>query len=195
MKKILALLLTFILIFTFTISVSAVVSPKPDNYLDVYINRTGDGESSDPCEHVAVPEGDTLTITPSDDSDREFISWNFYDDDMKPAKPGVDFIIVQVIKEDGTPAEEGVDYTVKNGRIITKKGELISVVVKPISNPLYISEYFKGADIEFNTPDGETISPATGENINLYVVIALSTVILAAGATMIITGKKAFAKN
>ncbi len=195
MKKIFALVLTFVLIFTFSTSVAAVVSPAPDEYLDVYINRTGDGESSDPCEHVAVPEGDTLVITPSDDSDREFISWNFYDEDMKPAKPGVDFVIVSVTKEDGTPATNGVDYTVKDGKIITKNGELISVTVKPITTPLYISEYFKGADIEFNLPEGETISPATGENINLYVLVSLSVVILAAGATMLLTYKKAFAKN
>ncbi len=195
MKKIFALVLTFVLIFAFSTSVCAVVSPAPDNYLDVYINRTGDGESSDPCEHVAVPEGDTIVLTPSDDSDREFISWNFYDEDMKPAKPGTDFIIVSVTKEDGKPAKEGVDYTVKNGKIITKNGELISVTVKPISTPLYISEYFKGAKIEFNLPEGETISPATGENINLYVLIALSAVILTAGAAMVLTSKKAFAKN
>lgn len=195
MKKIFALILTFVLIFTFSTSVLAVVSPAPENYLDVYINRTGDGESSDPCEHVSVPEGDTVVLTPSDDSDREFIGWNFYDEDMKPAKPGVDFTIVSVEKEDGTPAKEGVDYTINNGKIITKNGELLTVTVKPISSPLYISEYFKGADIEFNVPGGETISPATGEGINTYVIVALSAVILAAGATMILTGKKAFAKK
>ena len=195
MKKLSALILVLVLLFTFSISAFAVKSPSGKEFYDVYINYTGSGKSSDVVEHNAVEKGETVTLTPSE-SDLDFIGWNFYDSDMKTAKEGTDYEIVSIKLEDGSAAVEGTHYTLKNGKILAKNGTILVVEIEPGTTPLYVSDVYKDVDIEFNLPDdGGTLSPSTGDSVNPAIVALLSFAILVSGAVATLTAKKAFAKN
>jgi len=191
MKKIFAVLLAVILIMTFSFSAMALVSPQGPAYNTIYINRTSSGESSEIAERVTVVEGESSLIVPTDSTKYEFLGWNIYTPDMKFAKEGVDYEIAAVKKADGTPAVEGTDYTKENGKIVAKDGKLISVDIRPLIDVIYVSENHKGVDIKFNISSSETLSPPTG--FDYSVVVILSTVILAVGALTIVS-KRAYSK-
>ncbi len=193
MKKILAILLTLVLVMGFSVSAMAVTSPGGVEYNDVYINRTSTGSSSQTAEHVSVKEGDTLELVPGD-SELEFLGWNFYNPDMKEAEIDKDFEIVSVKKADGTDAVKGTDYTIEGGKIVAKNGTVLKVVIKPIADKLYVSENFKGVDIKFNISDTESLSPVTGIDVNYTVVAILGFVLIASAAVAVVASKKAFNK-
>ena len=193
MKKILAILLTLVLVMGFSVSAMAVVSPGGVKYNDVYINRTSTGESSQTVEHVSVKEGNTLELVPGD-SKLEFIGWNFYTPDMEEAEIGKDFEIISIKKSDGTDAVEGKDYTIKGGKIVAKDGIILNVTIKPLVDVLYVSENFKGVDIKFNISDTESLSPVTGIDVNYTVVAILGFMLLASATVAVVASKKAFNK-
>ena len=68
MKRIISLTLVALLIFAFTISVSAKNSPTPKNYYSIHVSSEGSGTASASTDKVSIGSSDyvVLTATPKD---------------------------------------------------------------------------------------------------------------------------------
>ncbi len=189
MKKVLSLILAFVLVFALSASAFALRSPGGTEYSEVVINQTNTGSNSDVAQKVPVVDGDTITIEPGKSETLEFEGWKFYKDANKtPAVAGTDYEVVAVKLENGAAAVQGVDYTIEAGGIVALGGKYLTVVVKPLSDKLVVSSAFEGVDIEINEPDATP--PPTSDptaDVTVLVVAALVAVILAAGAMAVVS--------
>ena len=132
MKKLLAIVLTVVLVLSFSVTAFALKSPGGTVYYEVIVNRTNTGENSEVAEKVIVRENGSYELVPVENDEIAFEGWGFYDKDMNAAKLGEDFEIVGVTRADGTAAEEGVDYEIKNGEVVSKNGDYLKVKIKLI---------------------------------------------------------------
>lgn len=190
MKKVFAFALVVVLIMSFALPVFAYTSPGGSVFNEVFVNKTGDGSSEEDSEKIYVEEDSSLKIEPSKSDELEFKGFEIYTEDMKPAKEGKDFDLEKVLLDNGSEAKEGTDYEVKNGKIVSKNGKYLTIVIIPKVETLYVSDAFEGVDIEFNKPDGDKLSPETGVNMNVAAVTVMSLIILASAAMSIVSFKK-----
>ncbi len=190
MKKLLAVVLTIVLVLAFSVSSFALKSPEGTVYYEVIVNRTNTGDNSDVAEKVTVLENGTLELAPVENDEIKFEGWGFYTKNMNAAKEGKDFEIVSVTFADGTAAVKGEDYEIKNGKVVSKDGEYLNVTIKPLSDNLYVSELYKGVDVEITPPGGKPVSPPTGVNYNMAAVAALFALVFASGAVAVVAAKR-----
>ena len=190
MKKIFALILTVALILSFSVSAFALKSAGGTEFREVIVNRTNDGKNSSVADRVTVEKDGTIALKPVENDNREFEGWKFYKPNKSPALAGTDYEIVSVTLPDGTKAVEGTDYVVKNGEVVSLKGDYINVVIKPLSDTVYVSEAYEGVEIDFNVPK-DTVNPLTGESVNLSVIATLVMLVLG-GAALAVSSKRAF---
>ena len=144
MKKIFALILTVALILSFSVSAFALKSAGGTEYHEVIVNRTNDGKNSSVADRVTVEKDGTIALKPVENDNREFEGWKFYKPNKSPALAGTDYEIVSVTLPDGTKAVEGTDYVVEKGEIVSKNGAYLNVVIKPLSDTVYVSEAYEG---------------------------------------------------
>lgn len=187
MKKFIALILTVVLVLSFSVSAFALKSPGGNVYHEVIIDRTN-ANSSDVDERVTVKEGGELEIKPVGNNQKDFEGWEFYKPNMGAAEIGKDFEIVAVTKEDGSAAVKGTDYDIVGGKVVSKNGDYINVTIKPLVDTIYVSEAYKGGKADFNPPKGTVNSPVTG--MSLSVIMTLIAVILGGAALMVASRKK-----
>lgn len=187
MKKLMALILTVVLVLSFSVSAFALKSPGGNVYHEVIIDRTN-ANGSDVDERVTVKENSDLEIKPVGNDEKEFEGFEFFKPDMSAAEVGKDFEIVKVTKEDGSAAVKGTDYDVINGKVVSKNGDYINVTIKPLVDTIYVSEAYKGGKADFNPPKGTVNSPVTG--MSLSVVMMLVAVVLGGVALMVASRKK-----
>lgn len=192
MKKLLAVVLTLVLVLSFSVTAFALKSEGGTVYHEIIVNRTNEGSSSTTAERVTVKENGNLELKPVKNDERKFEGWKFYKPNMKAAVVGTDYEIVSVTKADGTKAVEGTDYEVKNGQIVSKNNEYLNVTIKPLSDTVYVSEAYKGVEIKFNVPKDTVNAPVTGESVNMGVVFALVMLLVAGAGVAVISSKRAF---
>lgn len=185
MKKLLAIVLTVVLVLSFSVSALALKSPGGTVYYEVIVNRTNTGDNSDVAEKVVVKEDGSLELAPVENDDIPFEGWGFYKKNGNAAKVGEDFEIVSVTLADGSAAKEGVDYEIKGGKVIAKNNDYLTVDIKPLKDDLMVSELYKGVDVEITPPGGKPVSPPTGVNFNMAIVAALFALVLVSGATAV----------
>ena len=190
MKRLFAIVLTVVLILTFSVSAFALKSPGGTVYYEVIINRTNTGSNSSVAEKVNVLEDGSLELTPVENDEIKFQGWAFYKKKMNAAIEGTDFEIVSVTFADGTPAVKGEDYTYKNGKVTSKNGDYLNVTIKPLSDSIYVSELYKGVDVVITPPGGKPVSPVTGVNFNMAAVAALFALVLLSGASAVVAAKR-----
>lgn len=190
MKKLLAIVLTVVLVLAFSVSAFALKSPGGTVYYEVIVNRTNTGDNSDVAEKVTVLEDGKLELAPIENDEIEFEGWGFYDKNMNAAKEGKDFEIVSVTLADGTAAVKGEDYEIKNGKVVSKNGDYLNVTIKPLSDNLYVSELYDGVDVEITPPGGKPVSPPTGVNYNMALIAALFALVLVSGAFAVVSAKR-----
>ena len=191
MKKVLSLILAFVLVFALSASAFALKSPGGTEYSEVVINQTNTGSNSQVAQKVPVIEGDNIKIEPGKSETLEFEGWKFYKDaDKTPAVEGTDYEVVEIKLENGAAAVAGVDYTIEAGGIKALGGKYLTVVVKPLSDKLVVSSAFQGVDIEINEP---TVTPPPTSDptadTSVVVLAVLVAVIVAAGAALIASKK------
>lgn len=185
MKKLLAIVLTIVLVLSFSVSALALKSPGGTVYYEVIVNRTNTGDNSDVAEKVIVKEDNSLELVPIENDDIAFEGWGFYKKNGNAAKVGEDFEIVSVTLPDGSPAKEGVDYEIKGGKVVAKNNDYLTVDIKPLKDDLMVSELYKGVDVEITPPGGKPVSPPTGVNFNIAAIAALFALVLVSGATAV----------
>lgn len=191
MKKLFAILLTVVLVLSFSVSAFALKSPGGTEYFEVIVNRTNTGENSQTAEKVTVSANGAIDLEPVENDDLDFEGWGFYKKNGAAAKEGVDFKIEGVTFADGTAAKEGVDYEIKGGKVVSKKGDYLTVSVKPLKDGIMISELYEGVDVEITPPGGgKPISPITGVNYNMAAIAALFALVLVSGATAVVAAKR-----
>lgn len=190
MKKLLAILLTVVLVLSFSVSAFALKSPGGTVYYEVVINRTNTGDNSDVAEKVTVLEDGSLELAPVENDEIDFEGWGFYKSNGAAAKEGVDFEIETVTLPNGAAAKEGVDYEIKGGKVIAKKGEYLTVTIKPLKDGIMVSELYEGVDVEITPPGGKPVSPPTGVNYNMALVVALLSLVLVSGAVAAASAKR-----
>lgn len=185
MKKILAIMLTVILVLSFSVSAFALKSPGGTVYFEVIVNRTNTGENSEVAEKVIVKENGTLELEPVENDDIEFEGWGFYKKNGNAAKIGEDLKIESVTKADGSVAKEGVDYEIKNGKIVSKNNEYLTVEIKPLKDGVMVSELYEGVDVEINVPGtNKPISPPTAD-FSMAVAGLLFALVVLSGASVV----------
>ena len=185
MKKILAIMLTVILVLSFSVSAFALKSPGGTVYFEVIVNRTNTGENSDVAEKVVVKENGTLELAPVENDDIAFEGWGFYKKNGNAAKIGEDLEIESVTKADGSVATEGVDYEIKNGKIVSKNNEYLTIEVKPLKDDVMISELYEGVDVEINVPGTDKpVSPPTAD-FSMAVAGLLFALVVLSGASVV----------
>ena len=191
MKKVLSIILALVLVCSFSFSAMALKSSGGTEYHKVVINQTHTGSNADKAQTEVVVKGDTIDVKPvaPKQEGAKFDAIAFFKDAAAKvaAVLGVDFEIVSVkFNSNGTAAVEGVDYKVDkaSGKVISLKGELLTVEVKPLADNLFISDSFKDAndkviveDIKFN---GVKSDP-TGDTYNTTVLAVLCLMIMGAG--------------
>lgn len=188
MKKLLAVLLTVILVLSFSVSAFALKSPGGTVYFEVLVNRTNTGENSEVAEKVKVFENGTIELAPVENDEIVFEGWGFYTKDMNAAKEGEDFEIVSVTFADGTVAVKGEDYVVEGGKVVSKNGEYLNVNIKPLGDGLQVSELYEGVDVEITPPkDDKPVSPPTGDFAAVAVLFAL---VVLSGAFTVVSAKR-----
>ncbi|MBE6728948.1 MAG: hypothetical protein E7568_01795 [Ruminococcaceae bacterium] len=188
MKKLLAVVLTVVLVLSFSVSAFALKSPGGTVYHEVIVNRTNDGASSETAERIVVKENGELELKPVENDQRDFEGWKFFKPNMEAAVEGKDFEIVAVTKKDGSKAVEGTDYEIKNGQVIPKDGAYINVTIKPLADTVYVSEVYKGVKIEFKVPDGTVNSPVTGASLSVVAILFAAVI---GGAALMLASRKA----
>lgn len=195
MKRIIALVLSLVLVLAFAVSAVALVSPGGLVYRKIIVNRTNTGTNSTQPEAfvVIVGENGTVTVVPKESETLTFEGWalfGFWNVTTKkgtPAKAGTDYEIIEVKLKDGTPAIEGVDYRLdKEGYISAIDGKLITVTIKPLIDMLYVSEAYEGVEIIFNLK--EPYSPDNGDTV---AALAAMVGVLALGG-LVLTRKRDF---
>lgn len=185
MKKILAIMLTVILVLSFSVSAFALKSPGGTVYFEVIVNRTNTGDNSDVAEKVVVKENGTLELAPVENDDIAFEGWGFYKKNGNAAKIGEDLEIESVTKADGSVAKEGVDYEIKNGKIVSKNNEYLTIEVKPLKDDVMISELYEGVDVEINVPGTDKpVSPPTAD-FSMAVAGLLFALVVLSGASVV----------
>jgi hypothetical protein len=185
MKKILAIMLTVILVLSFSVSAFALKSPGGTVYYEVHVNRTNTGDNSEVAEKVVVTEDGTLELKPIENDDIQFNGWGFYKKNGNAAKVGEDFEITSVSKPDGTVAVEGVDYEIKNGQVVAKNNEYLAVEIKPLKDGLSVSELYEGVDVEINVPGtNKPVSPPTAD-FSMAVAGLLFALVVLSGASVV----------
>ncbi len=185
MKKILAIMLTVILVLSFSVSAFALKSPGGTVYFEVIVNRTNTGENSDVAEKVVVKENGTLELAPVENDDIAFEGWGFYKKNGNAAKIGEDLEIESVTKADGSVATEGVDYEIKNGKIVSKNNEYLTIEVKPLKDDVMISELYEGVDVDINVPGTDKpVSPPTAD-FSMAVAGLLFALVVLSGASVV----------
>jgi hypothetical protein len=185
MKKILAIMLTVILVLSFSVSAFALKSPGGTVYFEVVVNRTNTGENSDVAEKVVVKENGTIELAPVENDDIAFEGWGFYKKNGNAAKIGEDLKIESVTKADGSVATEGVDYEIKNGKIVSKNNEYLTIEVKPLKDDVMISELYEGVDVEINVPGTDKpVSPPTAD-FSMAVAGLLFALVVLSGASVV----------
>ncbi|MEE0945920.1 MAG: hypothetical protein U0M42_03710 [Acutalibacteraceae bacterium] len=190
MKKIFALVLVVALVLSFSVPAFAIKSSGGTVYHEVIVNRTNDGKNSAVADRVTVEKDGTIALKPVENDSREFEGWKFYKPNKSPALAGTDYEIVSVTLANGQKAVEGTDYTVKNGEIVSVKGDYLNVVIKPLSDTVYVSEAYEGVEIKFNVPK-DTVNPLTGESVNLSVVFTLVMLVMG-GVVLAVSSKRAY---
>lgn len=190
MKKLLAIVLTLVLVLSFSVSAMALKSPGGTVYYEVLVNRTNTGENSDVAEKVIVKNDGSLELAPVENDDIAFEGWGFYKKNGNAAQAGVDFEVVSVTFADGSVAEEGVDYEIKDGKVIAKNNEYLTVDIKPLKDDLMISELYEGVDVEITPPTDKPVSPPTGYDFNMAVIIALISLVVISGASAVYAAKR-----
>ena len=185
MKKILAIMLTVILVLSFSVSAFALKSPGGTVYFEVVVNRTNTGENSDVAEKVVVKENGTIELAPVENDDIAFEGWGFYKKNGNAAKIGEDLKIESVTKADGSVATEGVDYEIKNGKIVSKNNEYLTIEVKPLKDDVMISELYEGVDVDINVPGTDKpVSPPTAD-FSMAVAGLLFALVVLSGASVV----------
>ncbi|MBE6739919.1 MAG: hypothetical protein E7565_06335 [Ruminococcaceae bacterium] len=185
MKKILAIMLTVILVLSFSVSAFALKSPGGTVYYEVLVNRTNTGENSDVAEKVVVKENGTLELAPVENDDIAFEGWGFYKKNGNAAKIGEDLKIESVTKADGSAAKEGVDYEIKNGKIVSKNNEYLTVEIKPLKDGVMVSELYEGVVPEITPPGtNKPISPSTAD-FSMAVAGLLFALVVLSGASVV----------
>ena len=185
MKKILAIMLTVILVLSFSVSAFALKSPGGTVYFEVIVNRTNTGENSEVAEKVIVKENGTLELAPVENDDIAFEGWGFYKKNGNAAKIGEDLKIESVTKADGSAATEGVDYEIKNGKIVSKNNEYLTIEVKPLKDEVMISELYEGVDVDINVPGTDKpVSPPTAD-FSMAVAGLLFALVVLSGASVV----------
>lgn len=185
MKKILAIMLTVILVLSFSVSAFALKSPGGTVYFEVIVNRTNTGENSEVAEKVIVKENGTLELAPVENDDIAFEGWGFYKKNGNAAKIGEDLKIESVTKADGSAATEGVDYEIKNGKIVSKNNEYLTIEVKPLKDDVMISELYEGVDVDINVPGTDKpVSPPTAD-FSMAVAGLLFALVVLSGASVV----------
>ena len=185
MKKILAIMLTLILVLSFSVSAFALKSPGGTVYYEVIVNRTNTGENSDVAEKVTVKENGTLVLAPVENDDIAFEGWGFYKKDGNAAKIGEDLKVEGVTKADGSAAKEGVDYEIKDGKIVSKNNEYLTVEIKPLKDGVMVSELYEGVDVNINVPGTDKpVSPPTAD-FSMAVAGILFALVVLSGASVV----------
>lgn len=191
MKKLLAIVLTVVLVLSFSVSAFALKSPGGTVYYEVIVNRTNTGDNSDVAAKVTVLENGTIELAPVENDEIKFEGWGFYTSNMNAAKEGTDYEIVSVTFADGTTAVKGQDYEIQNGKVVSKKGDYLNVNIKPLTDGLMVSELYEGVDVEINPPKGdEPVSPPTGVDYDMALVVALIALALVSGASAVVAAKR-----
>ncbi len=190
MKKLLAIVLTLALVLSFAVSAMALQSPNGTVYFEVLVNRTNTGENSDVADKVIVKEDGTLALAPIENDEIAFEGWGFYQANGNAAQVGVDFDIVSVTMSDGTAAVEGVDYDIVNGKVVAKNNDYLTVDIIPLKDGLQVSELYEGVDVEITPPSDKPVSPPTGSDFNMALIVALIALVSVSGATAVYAAKR-----
>lgn len=190
MKKILAIMLTVILVLSFSVSAFALKSPNGTVYYEVIVNRTNTGENSEVAEKVVVKENGVLELAPVENDEIKFEGWGFYKQDGSAAKVGQDFAIESVKLADGSDAKEGVDYEIKNGKVVAKNNDYLTVAIKPLKDGVMVSELYNGVKVEINVPgSNKPVSPPTAD-FNMAVAGILFALVVLSGASLVFAAKR-----
>ncbi len=191
MKKILAIMLTLILVLSFSVSALALKSPNGTVYYEVIVNRTNTGENSEVAEKVIVQEDGTLELVPVENDEIKFEGWGFYKKDGSNAKVDEDFKIESVRKPDGSEAKEGVDYKIENGKVVAVNNDYLKVEIKPLKDGVMVSELYDGVDVEIKVPGSDKpISPPTAD-FSMAVAGLLLALAVLSGASALMIAKRA----
>lgn len=191
MKKLLAIILTVVLVLSFSVSALALKSPGGTVYYEVLVNRTNTGENSDVAEKITVKENGSLEIAPVENDEIKFEGWGFYKQNGSAAKEGVDFKIESVKLPDGTEAKEGVDYEIKDGKVVALDNDYLSIEIVPLTDGVAVSELYEGVDVEITpptTPD-KPVSPPTAD-FSMAVAGMLFALVVLSGAAVVVSAKR-----
>lgn len=159
MKKVFAMILAVALVMSMSLAVSATVSPEGTSFHKVYVI---DGPGAD-ADVNKVPVGDEITLT-ADPKKGDFDKWMFY-------------------TMDGSPAVEGEDYVIVEG-----KADSATITIVPLSNIIVTANY-NGKITKVEIKNDEPFSPATGDT-TVYALGAVMVLALAGAAV----AKKQMAK-
>lgn len=157
MKKILALVLTLVLIMGLSVPVFAAKSAGGTVYFKVVVVDGNDHKDApadttpDNITHTNVVDGNSIKVK-ADDSKGDFDGWVIY-------------------KADGTPAVKDVDYKVLGAFTLTDP----EIEIVPLAT-IVITANYNGVKTEPITVNDEDESPETGDNT----VVVLSAVALIA---------------
>ena len=93
--------------------------------------------------------------------------------------------IESVTKADGSVATEGVDYEIKNGKIVSKNNEYLTIEVKPLKDGVMVSELYEGVDVDINVPGTDKpVSPPTAD-FSMAVAGLLFALVVLSGASVV----------
>lgn len=169
MKKVLALVLTLVLVFGLAVPVFAAKSPNGQEYHKVVIiqgndHKNDDGSLDDKHEnitHTTVVDGNKVKVK-SNSAMGKFNGWTIY-------------------KADGTLAVEGVDYRVLGAFSLTDP----EIEIVPLAT-IVIAANYNDVKTEPIIVNDEDESPETGDNT----VIVLSAVALIALCGAVVAKKQ-----
>ena len=139
MKKVIALLIAFVLVFSLSVTAFAADSPVGKETVVVTVVN---GPEAKP-EKNTIEKGEEITFT-ADDKQGTFDSWSVY-------------------KKDGTVAKEGVDYTIVSGKLTDKTIKLT------FNTDVYVCGNYNGTKTAINGGIVDDKAPQTGDFTALYV--------------------------
>ncbi len=177
MKKIIALVLSIVLVCCFSVTAFAAESPEAPGKQTITIRKAvGIDPEVKADEEFVLEKGDIITVKADEATYGKFNSWSIYKEETAtgtsaPVNDGLVTLNVIDLAAKATAAVAGTDYEIIEGSLTTTE-----LTVK-INADVTICANYGGVITDPNIPSSETTSPSTGDMTGIYVaIIALAIV-------------------